>query len=79
MAMMDGMERILIPAGRIAVRDPVRTEILRVVSGTAWVTQAGDHRDHVVRAGRSLAVRAGALVVVQVLGGADVALAWEAA
>ncbi len=76
---MGGMDRILVPAGRIAVRDPVRPETLRIASGTAWVTQAGDHRDHVLRAGRSLAVRAGARVVVQVLAGAGVELAWDQA
>lgn len=73
---MAAMERILVPVGRIAVRDPVRPETLRVIGGTAWVTQAGDHRDHVVRAGRALTVRAGARVVVQALGGAGVELAW---
>lgn len=75
--MITGMERILVPAGRIAVRDPVRPETLRIASGTAWVTQAGDHRDHVVRAGRTLTVRGGARVVVQVLAGSCVELAWD--
>lgn len=74
---MAAMERILVPAGRVAVRDPVRPETLRIASGIAWVTQAGDHRDHVVRPGRSLTVRAGARVVVQVLAGSGVELAWD--
>lgn len=74
---MTGMERILVPAGRIAVRDPDCPETLRVASGTAWVTQAGDHRDHVVRAGRALTVRAGGRVVVQALGGGELTFAWD--
>jgi len=62
------MDRFLIPVGRLLVRDPQRPELLTIHAGTAWVTQAGDHRDHVLRAGRSLSLHPGARVVVQVLG-----------
>ena len=47
---------------------------LAVERGSAWVTQAGDPRDHLVCPGRPLSLAAHGQVVVQALGNESVAI-----
>ena len=49
---------------------------LHVRSGALWVTQAGDHRDHFLRAGQTMQLAPGRLTVFQAeQGGAQASIA----
>lgn len=62
------------PGGLLRLRSCARGAAIEVLAGTAWITQAGDLRDHVLPAGASLAPRRGGLVVAQALGAAPLRL-----
>lgn len=44
---------------------------LRCCAGVAWVTVAGDARDHILEAGQGVVLRSGGRLVVQALGNQD--------
>jgi len=39
--------------------------VIRCISGTVWVTQAGDSRDHILAEGHTLVVESPDVVVIQ--------------
>lgn len=50
--------------GRLLTWQRQRGLQLRVLSGSAWVTQAGDPRDHFLQSGQSLELQPGSLAVI---------------
>ena len=48
--------------------------IIRCISGTVWVTQAGDSRDHILAEGQTLLIESPDVVVIQAFGPALVRL-----
>jgi hypothetical protein len=60
---------IAIPAGGL-VALPGKAPRVDCVEGTVWVTQAGDERDVILRAGMTFAARGRGQVVVQAVDGA---------
>lgn len=61
--------RLRLSAGAVLSLRPVRATRLRVLSGRAWVTQAGDSRDHFVHAGGFLSLAPRCQTVLQADGG----------
>jgi Protein of unknown function (DUF2917) len=67
-----GMQIVQIPSqGSFAWRPSSHLTWVRCLQGTAWVTMAGDVRDHVLRPGESLTLRGRGLAALQALGVAD--------
>lgn len=69
--------RLRLSAGAVLSLRPVRAIRLRVLSGRAWVTQAGDCRDHFVHAGGLLPLAPRCQIVLQADGG-DLVFALDA-
>lgn len=46
--------------------------VIRCVSGTIWVTQAGDSRDHILNPGQDVLIESPDVVVIQAFGPAVV-------
>ncbi len=61
--------QLCLPAGALLSLRPLRAARLRVLSGRAWVTQAGDSRDHFVFAGGLLVLAPRCRTVLQADGG----------
>lgn len=57
--------QLRLSAGALLSLRPRRATRLRVLSGRAWVTQAGDSRDHFVGAGGMLVLAPRCLTVLQ--------------
>jgi hypothetical protein len=61
-------------AGELHRWRSARTVELQVLAGRVWVTQSGDEDDHFLAAGDTLALRRGALALIEAESGANLRL-----
>ena len=57
-----------------SLKGPVRGATIACDSGTLWITQAGDIRDYVIRAGMNFTVPGEGSVAIQLMGHAGVTI-----
>jgi len=63
-----------LPAGELRRWRSAGTVELQVLAGRVWVTQSGDEDDHFLAAGDTLALRRGALALIEAESGASLRL-----